>query len=165
MMQVRSMLSGNWFESLVQSLRQSGQIDERRRAIRVGLRFNAQLAIINPEGPLQPFQICVKDVSSQGLGFTCDRTLEPGQKVAIWIPQHNAEYIRILAEVRNCRLVEGSDIFSVGVLFLHMGQAPQPAIKPPKAAKSAAPSAPAPAPPMPIQTEEQIAAIRQAIFG
>jgi hypothetical protein len=137
------------------------------------------MAIIQPGQTPLAITIWVKDVSDQGIGFTADRRLLTGQKIAIWVPQARSDPLRILAEVRNCREVE-NNLFSVGALFIHMSPVPRSPEGPAASARAAEPvaagssttSKPAASSPPPASTssqpaapEEQVAAIRRAIFG
>jgi hypothetical protein len=123
-------LTGEWFDNLAKNLKanttgasvSNGEGGNRkgsdlRQSQRVGVRFPAQIMIVEGGKVVRHEQIHVRDVSAMGIGIIHNLKMAPKQQFIIELPLEEGGSRRILCEVKNCRRL-ADDLFGIGAQFI-----------------------------------------------
>ncbi len=121
-------LTGEWFDNLAKTLKgktpsaagaeTSGKRGaDLRQSQRVGVRFPAQIMIIENGKVARQDQIHVRDISAMGIGIIHNLKMAVKQQFIIEMPLEEGGSRRILCEVKNCRRL-ADDLFGIGASFI-----------------------------------------------
>jgi hypothetical protein len=107
-------LSAAFLNDLTRSLRSNAAtgVDKRRRP-RVGVRLKASVQFTR-EGQSLLEPIGVRDISAGGIGFSCHKPLERGERIILILAGDTAQ--SVACEISHCRRV-ASGVYQVGAKF------------------------------------------------
>lgn len=99
---------------------------ERRAKSRTGLCYRAKI-IPCVNGNLRPaITVPVRDISTEGVGIICSKSMRPGARFVVCLPRQNAARVLLVCIVRNCELV-ARGAFAIGASFTQIVRTKLPA--------------------------------------
>ena len=118
--------SGDWFESLVNSVKSmpvNGH--DKRSSPRVGLSLTVDICDLHDGQAIRVGTVRLRDVSRTGVGFVTSKRLKPGGQFCLSFPRVDAPPLLIGYQCIHCRSVS-ERIFSVGAAVVWIGTPPAP---------------------------------------
>ena len=176
-------LTGEWFDNLAKTLKAKNNAStaspesgpkrgaDLRQSQRVGVRFPANILILEGGKVARTDQIHVRDISALGIGIIHNLKMALKQQFIIEMPLEEGGMRRILCEVKNCRRL-ADDLFGIGASFIAAKAfdakptAPAPSAQaPPQTAPAASASAEASAAKLSSALDARAAEIRRKMFS
>lgn len=111
-------LSASQFLRIIDTLKSDPQLG-RRRNPRVGLRAKVNMVPCVEKGPVQRFEVWVRDLSVEGVGFVhCDE-LDAGSFVVLHFPAKDDTGISVLCQVMRSHRI-GPKSVDIGARIDHV---------------------------------------------
>src|SRR5438067_7742800 len=101
-------LSANTFYAIIESLRSYNpdiKVVDKRKNPRVGLRADAAVRVVGPDGLGQPMTVGVRDLSKTGIGLMFHEAVRVGAQMILFLsgPKHPKGMSLVMYTVMCCR--------------------------------------------------------------
>jgi|GEM_PF-5251409 len=109
-------LSADFFERILKTLKTDASSSDKRAAKRIGIRAQVRITRFNGKIPEPAERVWTRDISESGIGILCPKTMKIGQYFVLELPREEDEPVRIVCQAKRRQVIE-KELCVIGAAF------------------------------------------------